>query len=72
MLGTLIFVGILSVFQGNLVGRIWWFLIGLFLRNASQMSYQQMEIRRALEGEPIKRFMQAEPIAAPASISVED
>ena len=68
----LIFLGIVSVFQGNLVAGIWWFLIGMFLRNASRTSYQQVEIRRALEGEPIRRFMQSEVIVVPASISVED
>ena len=68
----LIFLGVLSVFQGNLVAGIWWFLIGMFLRSASRTSYQQVEIRRALEGEPIRRFMQPEPIVVPPSISVED
>jgi Zn-dependent protease/predicted transcriptional regulator len=68
----LIFLGILSVFQGNLVAGIWWFLIGMFLRGASRMSYQQVEIRKALEGEPIRRFMQTEAIVVPPSISVED
>jgi len=68
----LIFAGILSLFYGNIIGGIWWFLIGLFLRNASQMSYQQLEIRRALEGEPIRRFMQTQPITAPPYISVAD
>lgn len=68
----LIFLGLLSLFEGNLIGGIWWFLIGLFLRNASRMSYQQLEIREALEGEPIKRFMQPDPVAVPPSISIDD
>ena len=68
----LIFLGVLSVFQGNLIAGIWWFLIGVFMRGASRTSYQQVEIRRALEGEPIRRFMQSEAIVVPPSISVED
>ena len=68
----LIFLGVFSLFQGNVVAGIWWFLIGLFLRNASRMSYRQLEIRNALEGEPIRRFMKTDPITVPPSISVED
>ena len=68
----LIFLGVFSFFQGNVTGGIWWFLIGLFLRSASRISYQQMEVRKALEGEPIKRFMQSDPIAVPPSISIDD
>lgn len=68
----LVFVGILSVFYGNVIGGVWWFLIGAFLRSASQMSYQQLMIRKALEGEPIGRFMQLAPVAVPPSISVDD
>jgi Zn-dependent protease len=68
----LIVVGILSVFYGNIIGGVWWFLIGAFLRSASQMSYRQLVIRKALEGEPIGRFMQLTPVAVPPSISVDD
>lgn len=68
----LIVAGIFSVISGNVVGGLWWFLIGLFLRNASQMSYQQMEVRKALEGEKISRFMHQDPVVVPPSISVED
>lgn len=69
--GTLIFVmGILNVLAGNLVGGLWWFLIGMFLRNASRMSYQQMLTRKAFEGERLSRFMNRDPITVPASISV--
>jgi Zn-dependent protease len=69
--GTLIFVlGIFNVLAGNLIGGLWWFLIGMFLRNASRMSYQQMLTRRAFEGEPLSRFMNREPVTVPASLSV--
>lgn len=71
--GTLIFVlGIFNVLAGNLVGGLWWFLIGMFLRNASRMSYQQMLTRRAFEGETLSRFMNRNPVTVPASLSVTE
>ncbi|MCX5892668.1 MAG: site-2 protease family protein [Deltaproteobacteria bacterium] len=66
----LIFLGVLSVLRGNLLGGIWWFLIGMFLRGAAQMSYQQLMVRRALEGEPISRFMTRNPVTVAPTITV--
>ena len=63
--------GILQVvWQNNLIGGLWIFLIGLFLRNAARMSYQQLLVRRALEGERISRFMTRDPITVPPAITV--
>jgi Zn-dependent protease/CBS domain-containing protein len=64
---------ILSVFQflsGNLIGGVWMFLIGIFLRNAAQMSYQQLLVRKALEGEPVSRFMNANPVTVQDAVTV--
>ncbi len=68
----LIILGILSVFEGDVIGGIWWFMIGLFLRNAAQMSYQQLMARKALEGEKVGRFMVTDPVTVPAHISLEE
>ena len=54
---VLIVLGILAALQGALLTGIWWFLIGLFLRNAASMSYQQVLMRQTLEGEVVRRFM---------------
>ena len=66
----LILLGILGFIQGNFIGGMWQVLIGIFLRNAAMMSYQQVLIRRALEGESIDRFMNSNPISVPASITI--
>jgi Zn-dependent protease/predicted transcriptional regulator len=68
---VLIFFGVLYFIRGAFISGIWWFLIGLFLRNASQMSYSRLLMSKALEGEPVKRFMKTDPISAPPSITVE-
>jgi Zn-dependent protease/predicted transcriptional regulator len=68
---ALIFLGLLNVVRGNLFGGIWWFVIGMFLRSASQSSYQHVLIRKAFEGEHVRRFMTADPVSVPPSISLE-
>lgn len=67
----LIFVGIFSIFQGSVVGGIWWALIGLFLRSASRMSYQSILIRNALSGEPVRRFMKSNPVTVTSDTTLE-
>jgi Zn-dependent protease/predicted transcriptional regulator len=69
---ALIFLGILTFLMGNFIGGIWWFLIGLFIRSASSMSYQQVLIREALQGEPVHRFMKHNPVAVSPSISLRE
>jgi Zn-dependent protease/predicted transcriptional regulator len=69
---ALIFWGALSVFMGNFIGGIWWVFIGMFMRGASQMSYQQLLTRRSLEGEKVRRFMVSDPVTVPPSLSVSD
>ena len=69
---VLIVTGVLSFLRGNFVGGMWWFLIGMFLRGAAKMSYQQLMTRQALEGEPINRFMESNPVTVLPSTSIED
>ncbi|MFP4083035.1 MAG: site-2 protease family protein [Candidatus Aminicenantes bacterium] len=69
---ALIVLGVIDVVMGNFIGGIWLFLIGMFMRNASRMSYQQLIIRRSLEGEKVRKFMVSDPVTVPPSLSVED
>ena len=66
----LIFLGVLRFISGDIIGGVWMFLIGMFLRNAAQTSYQQLLVRKALEGEPVRRFMNANPVTVPDSLTV--
>jgi Zn-dependent protease/CBS domain-containing protein len=67
----LIALGVLRVLGGFFVGGMWLFLIGLFIRSAAKMSYQQLLTRRALEGESLQRFMNSEPVTVSTGTSVE-
>jgi Zn-dependent protease/predicted transcriptional regulator len=68
----LMVLGAVHVLYGQFIGGIWFFLIGMFLRNASRVSYRQLLLRRALQGEQVRRFMIAEPVTVPPTIAVED
>ncbi len=70
----LIALGVLTVVAvpGGFTSGLWLFLLGLFVRNAAQMSYQQLLLRRALSGEPVSRFMHPDPVTVPRAISVQD
>jgi Zn-dependent protease/CBS domain-containing protein len=71
--GTLLLtLGVLQVLLGNFVTGMWWFLIGMFLRGASQTSYRELQIRRALEGETVERFMTRDAITVPPDLSLAD
>jgi len=66
----LIALGVINLLGGNVVGGMWWVLIGLFLRGAASAGYYQIETRRAMEGEPVRRFMVADPVSVSPDISV--
>lgn len=68
---VLIFFGVLYIIRGAFISGIWWFLIGLFLRNASAMSYSRLLMNKALEGEQVRRFMETDPVTVPPSITIE-
>jgi len=69
---VLIIGGVFQLFSGNVIGGIWWFMIGMFLQNAARMSYRQLITRQALEGEHVRNFLKPNPITVLPSISVEE
>ncbi len=69
---TLIVIGIISVITGNLIGGVWYFLIGMFLRSAANNSYQQLIIRQSLEGYTVRRFMNPNPVSVSPDTSVSE
>ncbi|HYL22745.1 MAG TPA: site-2 protease family protein [Gemmatimonadales bacterium] len=69
---ALMVAGAMAVLLGNLVSGMWWILLGLFLKRASAASYQQVLLRQALAGEPVRRFMTPNPVSVPAGRSVAE
>ena len=68
----LMILGILNLFQGHFIGGMWWILLGLFLRTASEGSYHQVLVRRVLGKEPVESVMRTEVHTVPPSISIEE
>jgi len=54
--------GVYRLLFGDPITAIWYFMIGMFLRGASQMSYEQVLLRNELTGEPVRRFMRPHPV----------
>ena len=69
---ALVAFGVYRLLVGDFVDAVWWFMIGMFLRGAAQASYQQLVLQMTLQGEPVKRFMNTNPIAVPPAISLEE
>jgi Zn-dependent protease/CBS domain-containing protein len=68
----LIILGILNFFIAHdFVDSVWVALIGMFIRNASAMSYKQLLVKKALGGEEVWHFMKSDVITVPPSITIE-
>ncbi len=69
---ALIVLGVIDFISGNFIGGIWLVLIGMFLRSVAQQSYQQLLIRKSLEGESIERFMRTNPVTVSPSLTLRE
>ena len=68
----LMILGIVAVIQGEFIGGMWWFLIGIFLRGAAATSYQQLLLHEFLHDQPVRHFMRRDPVTVPPSISIRE
>ena len=69
---ALMILGVIAFVGGNLIGGMWWFLIGIFVRGAASSSYQQLVLKDMVEGQPVRRFMRSEPVTVAPSLSIAD
>ena len=63
-------IGALRAFTGEFMGGLWLVLIGLFLRQAAEGSYQQVVLRRALGPLAVRDVMTREVVHVPADLPV--
>lgn len=69
---VLIVLGLIGVLQGDFIGGMWRFLIGLFLRSAAAASSGETLARQLLADIPVARMMNPDSIAVPSGLSVQD
>ncbi|MDO8614495.1 MAG: site-2 protease family protein [Dehalococcoidia bacterium] len=67
----LIAAGVVSVLAGSFIGGVWFIVIGWFLRNAAETSYQQLLLRQALEGAKVGAMVNRNFHGAPPDLSLE-
>lgn len=68
----LIFIGVLNVLRGAVVGGMWFFLIGLFIRAAAASAQQRQVARSVLGGVSVRRLMRPQPIAVAPDLTAAD
>ena len=69
---ALMILGVVAFVGGNVIGGMWWFLIGIFVRGAASSSYQQLVLKDLVEGQPVRRFMRSEPVTVAPSVSIAE
>ncbi len=67
----LIFLGILQILRLNIIGGVWAILIGMFLRQAAESSYQQLVVKRILWGIRVRDIMTRDPVAVDSTMPLE-
>lgn len=70
----LIALGFLQLFSPtpNFIGGLWFILIGWFLNNAAESSYQDLVVRMTLEGSRARDLMTLEPETVPAGLNLQE
>ena len=66
----MIALGVASLISGQVIGGLWWGLVGLFLHSASRNAIVQLETQKLLESETVARVMTENPVAVPAGITL--
>lgn len=67
---VLIVLGVWSVVTGNVVGGIWWFVIGIFVQMAATAHLQQHVHTSMLAGIPVSAVMRRDPVTVQPSLSL--
>lgn len=69
---SMIFLGIIQLIQGGLIGGLWMILIGFFLQSISKMSYQELFIKEIFRGDSIKKYVKKDPIYVESDLTLQE
>jgi Zn-dependent protease len=67
---ALMILGGLQIFAGALLSGLWLVFIGMFLRGMSVQGYEEVVIRKALEGVRVDEIMVKDVVSAPPDLTV--
>jgi len=68
----LMIMGLIGLLQGDFIGGLWRFLIGLFLRNAAVSSVAETVTQRVLSQMPLQRLMNTQPVSVAPTLLARD
>src|SRR5919106_5522064 len=68
----LVAVGVMFLLQGRVGNAIWLAFIGWFLAQAARSSYEELQVRRILEGVEAEDVMARDLVAIPADITLRE
>jgi Zn-dependent protease/CBS domain-containing protein len=67
---AIMILGGLQIFAGQLINGLWFIFIGMFLRGMSSRGYEELVIRKALEGVHVDEVMVRDVVTVEPSLSV--
>lgn len=67
----LIAIGLVSIYLGSFIGGFWLVIIGWFLRNSAESSYQQLVLRNTLEGVKVSEMLNRGFYPAPPDMPLD-
>mgnify|MGYP002398973704 CR=1 FL=1 len=69
---SIIFIGFVNMIASNVIGGLWWILIGSFLFSAANASYHSLLIKQSFSGKSVRHFMNPAPVTVPYDITLEE
>lgn len=68
----LIVTGFFEMFTGNFTGGLWSVLIGVFVQQAAESGYQQVMMKKALEGVKVRDLMSRGVVSVKENFTISD
>ncbi len=67
---AIMILGGLQIFAGALVNGLWFIFIGMFLRGMSVQGYEELVIRKSLEGVQVEEIMVRDVVTVPPDLTI--
>ncbi len=68
---AIMILGALQIFAGALINGLWFIFIGMFLRGMSVQGYEQLVLRKSLEGVHVDEVMVRDVVSVPSDLPID-